>query len=119
MPALTQNAETPYQLLTANLGDAIDSALCIHTTRASLKLDNDGICREVFTLDGSKPRDIERIVGTHYLASLADADGTDLTSVPSVGAHALFVELGNGRPALIKTEQITGVVFDGDVVESN
>jgi hypothetical protein len=106
-----------YELLTADLGSNDgDHAVFIHTTRASLALDDNGICRDVFRLDGSELTQVERCVGAQYIASV-DAQG--IIGKPSVGGHALLVaQAGGSPPAVIKTAAITGVVYSTDVIEA-
>jgi hypothetical protein len=104
-----------YELLTLDLGSTNGhGALFLHTERASLVIDEDGICRDAFKLDGSDAGNLERCVGAQYIASVDD-DG--VTGEPAVGGHALLVErTSGGRPAVIKTAVITGVVYADDLV---
>ncbi len=106
-----------YELLTAELGNTNGhGALFIHTTRASLVIDEHGVCRDAFKLDGTELTDIERCIGAQYVASV-DRDG--VTGAPSVGGHALLVDRSAGnRPAVVKTAAITSVVFADDVIEA-
>jgi hypothetical protein len=118
MPALSLASTThAFEQLTAKLGIATESALCIHTERASLKLDAKGICRDVFTLDGSPSAAMKCFIGAQYVGSI---DRDELSAEPNVGCHALLVDgVGSATPSLIKTARITGVVYDSDVVDPN
>lgn len=106
-----------YELFTADLaGGGSGEGLFLHTASASLQIDATGICRAVFTLDGSEPLDLERCVGAQYVASVAD-DG--ISGTPIVGASALLVDRTTaGPPAVIKTAAITAVVYAGDLLDA-
>jgi hypothetical protein len=110
-PSAPRTADT-YELLTADLGSTdSEHRLYIHTTRASLAIDENGICRDVFRLDGSELTQVERCIGAKYIASV-DAQG--VTGKPSVGGYALLV----AQAGVIKTAAITGVVYGDDVIEA-
>lgn len=106
-----------YELLNADLGVSESRGpLYIHTARASLVLDENGICRDAFTLDGTDLTRAERCIGAQYIACI---DESGVTGKPAVGAHALLIHRnGSALPAVIKTAAITSLIYADDIVEA-
>jgi hypothetical protein len=116
MAVLTNHQVPACELLVPNLG--ADGALCLHTAQASFELDADGICQDVFTLDGSEPGDVAHCLGAQFVGSLS-LEGGAISGMPQVGSRALLVDRVDGcPPALIQTAAITGIVYRDDVVEA-
>jgi hypothetical protein len=116
MPVLTKHQVPACELLVPNLGG--DSALYLHTAGASFELDSDGVCQDVFTLDGSEPGDVAHCLGAQFVGSLS-LEGGALLPNPAVGSRALLVDRVEGcPPALIQTAAITGIVYRDDVIDA-
>ncbi len=89
-----------------------EATIFIHTDKSIYALDPDGVCRYAIGTDGSPLETIDRCVGAQYVASLDLRLPAGLVANPSEGSHALFVGQGESqRAALIKTPQITKVVY--------
>ena len=97
MPTLrtrTTAAPDVYELLTADLSATERGGMVLHTSRASIAIDESGICRDAFTLDGTELTDVERCIGAQYNGALAAMNPSLRLAI-----HVLF--LLSGATALV------------------